>query len=58
MTRKIFEINFLSRQGAGTDESVLIEILCPHSNSDIQLIRTDYEKGKKNKFYLSKATAA
>lgn len=36
----------LSCQGAGTDEKVLIEILCPKSNEEINAIKAAYHKGR------------
>jgi len=32
-------------QGAGTDESVLIEILCARTNEEIKIIRAEYTRG-------------
>jgi hypothetical protein len=32
-------------QGAGTDESVLIEILCSRSNDDVNAIKAAYKTG-------------
>lgn len=33
-------------QGPGTDETVLIEILCTRSNDEINAIKAAYQKGK------------
>lgn len=32
-------------EGIGTDEEVLIEVFCTKSNSEIQTIRTAYQRG-------------
>lgn len=33
-------------QGAGTDESVLIELLCARTNNEIKAVKTAYETGE------------
>lgn len=39
-------LNIFLQQGAGTDESTLVEIMCSRSNEEIQEIKELYEKGK------------
>lgn len=41
---KDFE-NYTDLQGAGTDESALIEILCTRTNKEIQEIKAKYKEG-------------
>ena len=36
---------FVFFQGLGTDESVLIEVLCTRTNEEIRAIREAYKKG-------------
>lgn len=38
--------NYLLFQGAGTDESTLIEILATRNNQEIQAINAAYKEGK------------
>ena len=44
-------------KGPGTDEEVLIEILCTKTNASIEAIKADYEKVR-NHNYFSKVMAA
>lgn len=42
--------NFVFLQGLGTDESVLIEILCTRTNAEITAIKQSYQK-RELRFY-------
>ena len=38
-------------KGPGTDEEVLIEILCTKTNASIEAIKADYEKVRNHDFF-------
>lgn len=38
--------------GIGTEESILIEILCSKTNHEIHTIKNAYERSKKNDYFF------
>lgn len=45
------EIQFVFLQGLGTDESVLIEILCTRTNAEITAIKQSYQRRELRFFF-------
>jgi hypothetical protein len=46
MEDKMNQISVLFSQGAGTDESTLVEIMCSRSNEEIDELKEKYQEGR------------